>query len=126
MDENTEIRITAEAFAKIVIERWEQKIMRLGINSTGKLLGSFTHYVNTQANGNVNFIQFTYEFYGRFVDMGVGKGVKYGEVELSKRKAKPWYSKIFFSQIIKLREILVNKYQEKAEIVILNTYSRNL
>lgn len=119
MSENTDIRLTAEAFAKIVIERWEQKIMRLNVIQSGKLLNSFASFVGTQANGNLNFIQFTFEYYGKFVDMGVGRGVKKEEVEFSNRKPKQWYSKIFFSQVLKLKEIMVEKYQQKGVYSIL-------
>lgn len=119
MAENTDIRLTAEAFAKIVIERWEQKIMRLNVIQSGKLVNSFASFVGTQANGNVNFIQFTFEYYGKFVDMGVGRGVKKEEVEFSNRKPKQWYSKIFFSQVLKLKEIMVEKYQQKGVFSIL-------
>lgn len=119
MSENTDIRLTAEAFAKIVIERWEQKIIRLNVVHSGKLVNSFASFVGTQANGNVDFIQFTFEYYGKFVDMGVGRGVKKEEVEFSNRKPKQWYSKVFFSQVLKLKEIMVEKYQQKGVFSIL-------
>ncbi len=52
--------------------------------------------------------------------MGVGKGVPHAKVELSNRKAKPWYSKTFYSQLMKLSEILQVKYREKAQMVIIS------
>lgn len=113
MSENTDIRLTAEAFAKIVIERWEQKVMAMKINRSGKLANSFYQYVQTQANGNVDFILFTFEFYGKFVDMGVGRGIKTEEVQFSLRKPRRWYSKVFYSQVIKLKDILKEKYEMK-------------
>jgi len=120
MADNTNLKITAEAFARIVIERWERRIIKLGINSTGNLLKSFSMYVNGQANGNIDYIEFTYAFYGRFVDMGVGRGVKYEKVEYSRRKPQPWYSKIFYHELIQLRRILVEKYQAKAAEAIIS------
>jgi hypothetical protein len=113
MAENTDIRLTAEAFAKIVIERWEQKVMAMKINRTGKLINSFHQFVQTQASGNVDFILFTFEFYGKFVDMGVGRGIKTEEVQFSLRKPRRWYSKVFYSQVIKLKDILKEKYEMK-------------
>jgi hypothetical protein len=37
--------------------------------------------VQTQANGNPELIIFTFEYFGKFVDMGVGRGVKIVDVE---------------------------------------------
>jgi hypothetical protein len=119
MAENTDLGITVEAWAKIVIERWERKIQQLKIYQTGKLVNSFTQFVNTQAGGNPDKIVFAFEYYGKFVDMGVGRGVKLGEVETSSRKAKPWYSKTFWSQFEKLKEIMVDKYQIKGQMSII-------
>lgn len=120
MAANTDLRLTAEAWANIVIERWERKIERLGIGSTGALIRSFTQHVRSQADGRVDLIQFTFEYYGKFVDMGVGRGVKLDMVETSNRRAKPFLSKTFFSQLEKLKDILVDKYGKKAQITIVN------
>jgi len=119
MAENTNMKLTVEAWADIVIERWEQKIRRSGVYHTGKLVQSFSQMVRTQANGNPDLIQFAFGYYGRFVDMGVGRGVPYDRVHLSNRRAKPWYSKTFFSQLEKLKEILEEKYGLKAQYSII-------
>ncbi len=113
------MKLTVEAWADIVIERWEQKIRRSGVYHTGKLVQSFSQMVRTQANGNPDLIQFAFGYYGRFVDMGVGRGVPYDRVHLSNRRAKPWYSKTFFSQLEKLKEILEEKYGLKAQYSII-------
>jgi hypothetical protein len=124
MEANTNLGLTVEAWADIVIERWEQKIVRLGISHTGALLRSFYHTVQTQANGNPELIVFTFEYYGKFVDMGVGRGVKKEEVEFSNRKAKAWYSKTFFSQLEKLKDILAAKYARKAQLEIITNVEK--
>jgi hypothetical protein len=121
MAENTNLALTIEAWAAIVVERWERKIQQLGIYHTGKLINSFTHYVNTQANGNPDKITFAFEYYGKFVDMGVGRGVKLGAIETSTRTAKPWYSKIFWGQFLKIKEIMVEKYQIKSQLTIITS-----
>ncbi|WP_319228360.1 hypothetical protein [Draconibacterium orientale] len=119
MADNTNLGLTVEAWADIVIERWEQKIERLNIGSSGQLIKSFYHTVQTQANGNPELIVFTFEYYGKFVDMGVGRGVTIEEVEFSNRRPKAWYSKVFFSQLEKLKELLAEKYARKAQLQIL-------
>jgi hypothetical protein len=118
MAENTNIGLTAEAWADIMIERWEQKIVAQGIGESRDLINSFTHQVITDANGDPTLIQFAFEYYGKFVDMGVGRGVKIGFSGQTNRKPKPWYSKTFAAQVYKLAELLAKKYAKKATIVI--------
>jgi len=55
--------------------------------------------------------------------MGVGKGVKYGDTSTN-RKVKPWYSKTFFAEIERLKEILVVKYGQKAQFTIIDTVQK--
>lgn len=119
MAENLNLGLTVEAWANIVIERWETKLQRLNIRHTGKLADSFHQHVVTQANGNPELIVFTFEYYGKFVDMGVGRGVTIEQVASSNRRPKPWYSKQFFSQIEKLKDILAEKYGQKAQFEII-------
>ena len=47
--------------------------------------------------------------YGRFVDMGAGRGVKKGN-----RKRKPWFSKTKTREVARLRELLINGMKIKA------------
>jgi len=119
MADNLNLGLTVEAWANIVIERWETKLQRLNIRHSGKLADSFHQHVQTQANGKPELIVFTFEYYGKFVDMGVGRGVKFDQVEFSNRRPKPWYSKQFFSQIEKLKDILAEKYGQKAQFEII-------
>lgn len=124
MADNTNLGLTVQAWADIVIERWETKIERLKIGHSGNLVNSFYHHVKTQANGNVELITFSFEYYGKFVDMGVGRGVKIADVEFSNRRPKPWYSKVFFSQLEKLKDILADKYATKAQLAIITNVER--
>lgn len=123
MADNTNLSLTVEAWAKFVIERWEDKMLRLRIHNSGDLKRSLLQHVITQANGDPIKIEFAFNFYGKFVDMGVGKEFKIGnpgDIGLNPtRRAKPWYSKTFFSQVKKLSEILAEKYALKAQISII-------
>ena len=108
-----------KSWAKIVIELWERKIKKLKIRDTGAQLQSFHQHVNTQANGNPVRIIFTFNYYGKFVYRRAGKGAPHAKVEQSNRKAKLWFSKTFYSQLMKLREILRVRYSEKTQMVII-------
>lgn len=125
MAENTNIGLTAEAWADIVIQRWERKIIAQHITETRELLNSFSHQIMVDAAGNPNLIQFAFKYYGKFVDMGVGNGVKVGFGGKSNRKAKPWYSKTFAAQVHKLGQILADKYGRKATLVIIENIDDN-
>jgi hypothetical protein len=81
-------------------------------------MNSFTATVQREANGNPYLIEFAFNYYGKFVDMGVGRGVKAGESG-SKRSAKGWYSRTFFSQVQVLGDLLGRKYAEKGKMAIM-------
>jgi len=93
---------------------------KTGVKGTGKLFNSFTYTIHTQANGNPELISFAFNFYGKVVDMGVGRGVTLESVEFSTRKPKPWYSKVFWGQFQKLKELMVDKYQVKSQISVIS------
>lgn len=119
MAENLDIGITAQAWADIVVEKWENNVMRLKIRKTGDLIDSFHGTAIREANGNPYLIEFLFNYYGKFVDMGVGRGVKLGEQIRSKRVAKDWYSSTFFNQLQILGDLLGRKYSEKGKMVII-------
>lgn len=137
MQSNTNILETVIAWADIVEKIWLDKIAKLGISSTYQLEESFRHEVLSNA-GNPVQIAFAFRFYGRFVDMGVGKGVSLGEVKEqavsralegrnahNSRKPKPWYGKTFHAERIKLAEILAQKYAHKAALTIVENMDDN-
>jgi hypothetical protein len=110
---------TLEAWAKIVIERFELKITHLKIGSRGELLKSFASQLYADSGGDVSKIVFGFLYYGRFTDMGVGKGVKIGQAGVgNNRRVKPWYAKVFFGQVYKLGKILAEKTGQQAQIAV--------
>ncbi len=111
-DERQEAYI-ASRWAEIVIERWQKKIAKYKIGSTGALVRSFTSAVEADAKGDVQKITFTYLYYGMFVDMGVGRGTKYSQRGTTKRQIKPWYSSIVRREIYKLGELMIEKHGVK-------------
>ena len=111
---------TLKAWADIVIERWELRIIRLGVIDSGELLKSFHADVVMDANGNREKIEFVFAYYGQFLDMGAAKYAPFGS---GKRTAKPWYSKIFFSQVQRLGEIIAEKTGVEAELYIIRYLS---
>ncbi|WP_343524398.1 hypothetical protein [Pedobacter sp.] len=97
----------------------------------GELWKSIIGHV-IQANGDVDSVIVKFMQYGRFVDMGVGRGMskgsrlELGESNFSKkrnrlgqllklrRKAKPWYSKTKWREVLRLRELLADNLSGRA------------
>ncbi len=127
MAQNINIETTVQAWANIVIKNWKRKIVDLDIGSTGALFDSLQNDVISNSNGNPKLVEFSYAYYGIFPDMGVGNGVLQGNVSEipTTRKAKPWKSKVLYSQSIKLSELLSEKYGIIAASVIKENIIQN-
>lgn len=93
-------------WAEIVIKLWKRKIQDMEVWHTGALFESLAYHVVSHANGDVARIEFFFNYYGRFVDMGVGKG--------GSRKRKQWYSKVFSGNMNDLVRIVAEKYGQEA------------
>ena len=115
---NTKYQVL-QRWAEIVIEVWQEKINQLGIGSSDNLVDNFYHHVVSNANGDIAKIEFAFHYYGKFVDMGVGKGIPLGVAGLNnKRVAKKWYSPSFAHQVKRLAEIMAEKYAEEGVLTI--------
>lgn len=131
MNNNTNIALTAEAWADIVIKEWLNKIRALNIHDSGPLVESFQNTVYSAANGDPSKITFMMEYYYKMVDYGVGKGVKLNDRDamiaagLTERRPKPFFTDVFYKQLAVLRHLLEDKYALKAEELIVLTLSDN-
>ena len=132
-------REIAEAWAKITIIKWKKKLASNRIGDTGSLLQSFKFNILASAQGNVLKITLLFAYYGRFVDMGVGRGVKIGDVKESAtsrrlsgkmlgniRRPKKWYSKTFHAEVMKLSEIFAKEYGHRGVLAITENVSDKL
>lgn len=103
---------------KTIREKWTKRQIAFG-----ELFHSIAIQIISDGSSNgVSRIQWSFYAYGRFVDMGVGKGHPLGsrrENALRKvagenvgkpRKTKPFYVRDIFNQGHVLHEILVEKY----------------
>lgn len=115
------IKLTVEEWAEIVVKIWEEKMIQLGISNTFQLANSFAFHVISNSGGDVQKIQFAFNYYGMFVDMGVGRGLKLSDrVNTSLRKPKPWYTKTFMREVKKLGYIIAEKYGYMGAITIID------
>lgn len=95
-------------------------IVKKKIGDTGNLSKNLRFKIVHAANGDPVKVIFDMEYYGRMVDMGVGKGVKLGDVKgnyalarangLKGRRPKKWFSKTFYSDLNALQYKLKTAY----------------
>ncbi len=121
LGEVMDVKPTIEAWADIVIEKFLRKAHELGIPD-GQLLSSFTNHVIWNADGDLQKIQFAFAYYGKMVDMGVGKGVKATErrtmfiVGQTKRQPKPFFTSVFYKQVEVLNHIISERITERLRL----------
>jgi hypothetical protein len=90
-----------ERTAKRMTKRMIDAAQRLGIGVTGKLVASIKTHVTAKT------LELSFKHYGRFVDMGVSRGISLEEVKTlgrqSGRRPKPFYSKPAYSEVALMR-----------------------
>lgn len=121
-----ELADTLTEWARWTIWALQGQIAKKKIKGSGALMRSFTHKVTYGADGMPTRITIGFYYHGKFVDMGVGKGVKISDVKgnaekwrakatderkgVAHRRPKKWYSKEMYYQYQRAAEILVQKY----------------
>lgn len=129
---------TLQAWADVTIQMWEEKVLMLDVWDEGFLYKSFVNHVLAQSSGDVQRIDYVFKLYGIYSDMGVGREVSrgnsgdleeyayfnYGSMSHQlKRKAKPWYSSIFYREMKKLSEYLAVNYGVAATVAMVENIS---
>ncbi len=86
---NTNINLTVEAWADIVIDNWLDNLAKLRIGYYFQLEQTLTHEILGAGSGRLpTAVQFSFPLYGKFVDMGVGRGVKLEDVKSADNNRK--------------------------------------
>lgn len=130
MTDNTDIRLTVDAWSEIVISNWLDRIEKLGVQYSFQLEESLLYELIGNSGGLPERIEFSFNYYGKFVDMGVGRGVKLDQVKFQRmdggrRRPKTWYSKVMYGQMQRLREIMQQKYARIGTLVIYENIDDN-
>jgi hypothetical protein len=130
--ENLDLNKTVEAWADILIGQWYNRLSKFGIGYTFELENSIFFSIDHGSDGLPNAVRMRFAYYGKFVDMGVGAGLIFEDVKLNSqeqrigkgnyRRPKPWYSKVFYSEVFKLSEILAKKYNRKGMMTIVENF----
>lgn len=151
LDLNARINLkgTYEQYLKISIEKFrveqDKKLYRTRnrgkrkLTRTHNLYNSFGRELQMSSSG-LDVLKINFSLYGRFIDMGVGRGVNMNAAQLRKRynihkpdvprKPIKWYSKRKTSEEKRLSEILAQRYglglMQMAETLLSNTVTLNL
>ncbi len=110
-------------FLAVLIDRWRKNIKRMNIGHEGDLDASFKK--SSGASGGQIKGAITHNYYGRFVDMGVGNGVEIEDQQAGRggrRKAKPWYIESWAYEKQRLAEV----FQDAIADAIVNEATKGL
>lgn len=127
-----ELQYTLKKWMKITIKELRDSLRKKRVREySGDLYRSFTGQIYYGADGMPTKVTIGFMFHGRFIDMGVGRGVKMenvksnlqawraltrGERETGRkagqepRKPKKWYSPTIYREYQRAAEILAGKY----------------
>lgn len=122
-DPIAELQPTVQAWADIVLKEFDKKVRMLHIHE-GNLVNSFIAHVLWHAGGDLQRVEFAFEYYGKFVDMGTGRGVNMNNrdamigVGATTRRPKPWFTDTFYKQLAVLRGILSERLAQNTQLMI--------
>ncbi|MDJ1500503.1 hypothetical protein [Xanthocytophaga agilis] len=68
----------ARKWAAVTCKKFRSELQRLKVRKSGNLSSSFQAFVQAEAGGDSVKIRMLYLLYGKFSDMGVGKGKRLG------------------------------------------------
>lgn len=119
-----EVYGTMIRWAQITIKELRKSIAAKNVGSSGDLYKSFTYKIDVGANGMPTKVTIGFLFHGKFVDMGVGNGIRLENVKSNRevwqnksksergklRKPKKWYSPTMYLEYQRAAEILAEKY----------------
>ena len=102
-----DLDLTLMAWADIVIDKWKANIENIPRVDTGTLRDSLKQTLFVNAGNDIDKIEFSFKLYGIFVDMGAGRG------RLTKYSLPDdfWFSRKYYGQVMKLKELLAEKYR---------------
>jgi hypothetical protein len=115
----------AKQWLDITITRFIENMRKLRIHDTGTLMASFQKQVVGSAEGRLQ-LRLSYALYGKFVDMGVGRGMgaglrrgddgydrlrrNRGQLRRYARKKRNWYATELGYQTKRLSELMLDLY----------------
>jgi hypothetical protein len=125
-DEIDNLEFTVSEWARYTVWALRVEMVKRKVGKTGALMRSFEYRMKKGPTGTPSGVTLGFLYHGKFVDMGVGKGVKLenvkGNAEVwramtrdervgrNRRRPKKWYSRTMYYEYQRLAEILRDKY----------------
>lgn len=116
-----------EDWARYTAERLQKSLIKKKVGGTGALSYSILYQLMSLAGGEIGSVKHEFNYYGKFVDMGVGRGQKIESVKTNgdiislmsqSRKPKKWFSKTYYAEVLELQDLLRIKYGEQGANII--------
>lgn len=114
-----------DAWAKMMVTIWQEKIERLHVIDTYQLHREITENV-TSSGSDLSTIQHKFMEYGIYQDCGTGRGYekgnggnllfldeKYRDGRYEPRKPREWFSRAYFASVMVLKEQMAYMYGEE-------------
>lgn len=135
------INETISQWANVAVDRLHEALDEYEI---GRLDGALWRSMAAELvrnGGNIDKVIIKFNQYGRFLDMGVGRGVPIGKrgtenfnrarradgkLHRYKRKAKPWYSVTKTREVAILRDVLAREYGKQIGLAIENSLNTTI
>ncbi len=114
-------QVDYQKWLSLTIDSLHQALDKYNI---GKLNGQLWNSIMGEvihSGQDVEKVVIKFAQYGRFVDMGAGRGVKNG-----KRKPKAWFSKTKTREVARLREMLISSMTSKTIHEVESSLSGNI
>lgn len=118
---------TVTAWADMVIDIWVERMAQLNVDNAYFHAESFVHTIYSNANGDVSKIEFVFNYFLKFTDMGVGKGVKIEDrfSGNNTRIQKPWLTRTFLLEVRKLANMLAKDFAHRGTLLIVENTEDN-
>lgn len=119
-----------DEWARITVTRLIKGIMRQKVGRTHALRYSLRHDVIKAAGGDMLAAEHAFNYYGKFVDMGVGRGQALGDVRGGQavaaatglgRRPKRWFSKRYYAETVVIGKLMSEKFGEQGTREIIET-----
>lgn len=133
---------TVKQWAKITIKELRQSLKNKNVGKTGDLYRSFRYVIFSDSDGVPTRVTIGFDYHGKFVDMGVGNGMKIENQKTNReiwrnmsrtekrgyniRRPKKWYSPTMYKEYQRLAEILTGKYKIEIPARFEKLYSEGL
>lgn len=118
-------------WAQYTVQRLQKSLLKKKVGQTGILNNSMIYAIKSMG-GQPTSVQIEFSYYGKFVDMGVGRGQKIESVASNRdivsllgvgRRPKKWFSKTMYGEIAALRKLLGQEYGQIGAQILRDTIS---